>query len=62
MPLFRKVRLLAHPLHLKSKDIFEGGFRMVVVLDATDLTGGKREADFAEMVKGHLLRNFPQAA
>jgi glutamate dehydrogenase len=23
---------------------------------------GDREADFAEMVKGHLLRHFPQAA
>ncbi|HEY6006906.1 MAG TPA: NAD-glutamate dehydrogenase domain-containing protein, partial [Geobacteraceae bacterium] len=41
--LFREVYVLAHTQHLKNKDIYEGGSKMVVVLDASDLKD--READ-----------------
>lgn len=34
--LFREVFVLAHTQHLKNKDIYEGGSKMTVVLDAED--------------------------
>ncbi|MDF1535150.1 MAG: NAD-glutamate dehydrogenase [bacterium] len=36
--LFKEVYVLAHTQHLKNKDIYEGGSKMAVVLDAEDLT------------------------
>ena len=39
--LFREVFVLAHTQHLKNKDIYEGGSKMVIMLDATDLDGQK---------------------
>ena len=36
--LLREVYVLAHTQHLKNKDIYEGGSKMVVVLDVSDLT------------------------
>ncbi|MDW7712020.1 MAG: NAD-glutamate dehydrogenase [Deferrisomatales bacterium] len=35
--LFREVYVLAHTQHLKNKDIYEGGSKMVVVLDTSDV-------------------------
>ncbi len=35
--LFRENYVLAHTQHLKNKDIYEGGSKMVVVLDAADI-------------------------
>ncbi len=35
--IFRENYVLAHTQHLKNKDIYEGGSKMVVVLDAADL-------------------------
>jgi len=35
--LFREVYVLAHTQHLKNKDIFEGGSKMVVALDVSDV-------------------------
>lgn len=35
--LFRENYVLAHTQHLKNKDIYEGGSKMVVLLDAVDL-------------------------
>ncbi len=35
--LLREVYVLAHTQHLKNKDIYEGGSKMVVVLDVSDL-------------------------
>lgn len=35
--LFREVFVLAHTQHLKNKDIYEGGAKMTVILDAADL-------------------------
>jgi glutamate dehydrogenase len=35
--LFRENYVLAHTQHLKNKDIYEGGSKMVVLLDAADL-------------------------
>ncbi|MBN2124664.1 MAG: NAD-glutamate dehydrogenase [Deltaproteobacteria bacterium] len=35
--LFREVFVLAHTQHLKNKDIYEGGSKLTVVLDAVDL-------------------------
>jgi len=34
--LFREVYVLAHTQHLKNKDIYEGGSKMVVLLDCSD--------------------------
>ncbi|MHC1729702.1 MAG: NAD-glutamate dehydrogenase domain-containing protein [Syntrophobacteraceae bacterium] len=36
--LFREVFVLAHTQHLKNKDIYEGGAKLTVILDAVDLT------------------------
>jgi glutamate dehydrogenase len=36
--LFREVFVLAHTQHLKNKDIYEGGSKMTVILDAGDCT------------------------
>jgi glutamate dehydrogenase len=36
--LFREVFVLAHTQHLKNKDIYEGGSKMTVVLNAADCT------------------------
>ena len=36
--IFRENYVLAHTQHLKNKDIYEGGSKMVVALDAADLT------------------------
>ncbi|MFA7404632.1 MAG: NAD-glutamate dehydrogenase domain-containing protein [Pelobacteraceae bacterium] len=41
--LLREVYVLANTQHLKNKDIYEGGSKMVVVLDVSDL--GERERD-----------------
>ena len=35
--LFREVYVMAHTQHLKNKDIYEGGSKMVVVLDAANM-------------------------
>ncbi len=37
--LFREVYVLAHTQHLKNKDIYEGGSKMTIVMDACDLEG-----------------------
>ncbi|MFA7060190.1 MAG: NAD-glutamate dehydrogenase domain-containing protein [Pedobacter sp.] len=44
--LFREVYVLAHTQHLKNKDIYEGGSKMALVLDSSDLgqpPGGEAE-------------------
>jgi len=43
--IFRENFVLAHTQHLKNKDIYEGGSKMVVLLDASDLTNGEREME-----------------
>ena len=40
--LFREVYVLAHTQHLKNKDIYEGGSKMAVVLDAHGLADPQR--------------------
>lgn len=47
--LFREVFVLAHTQHLKNKDIYEGGSKMAVVLDAT-------EADSQEAVTQRIYK------
>jgi glutamate dehydrogenase len=42
--LFREVFVLAHTQHLKNKDIYEGGSKLTVVLDAAD-TNGEEEKE-----------------
>ncbi len=39
--LLREVYVLAHTQHLKNKDIYEGGSKMVVVLDASDIASDR---------------------
>jgi glutamate dehydrogenase len=41
--LFREVFVLAHTQHLKNKDIYEGGSKMVVVLNAEDCGSPEEE-------------------
>jgi glutamate dehydrogenase len=41
--LFRENFVLAHTQHFKNKDIYEGGSKLVVVLDAADLRSGDHE-------------------
>ena len=41
--LFRETYVLAHTQHLKNKDIYEGGSKMVTLFDATDLGRGEEE-------------------
>ena len=55
--LFREVFVLAHTQHLKNKDIYEGGSKMVVVLDASDL----EEADFVTQRMYKLQYGFINA-
>lgn len=43
--LFRECFVLAHTQHAKNKDIFEGGSKMVMLLDATDLRQVADRAD-----------------
>ncbi|MDZ4185653.1 MAG: NAD-glutamate dehydrogenase [Desulfuromonadales bacterium] len=40
--LFRENFVLAHTQHLKNKDIYEGGSKLVTLLNATDLTPKER--------------------
>jgi glutamate dehydrogenase len=47
--LFREVFVLAHTQHLKNKDIYEGGSKMTVVLDA-------EEADSPDAVSQRLYK------
>jgi len=47
--LFREVFVLAHTQHLKNKDIYEGGSKMTVVLDARD--AGSPEAATQRLYK-----------
>lgn len=49
--LFREVYVLANTQHLKNKDIYEGGSKMVVALDATDLRTEERELETWRLYK-----------
>jgi glutamate dehydrogenase len=50
--LFRENFVLAHTQHLKNKDIYEGGSKMVLVLDAADLMRGReRELEIWRLFK-----------
>jgi len=44
--IFRENFVLAHTQHLKNKDIYEGGSKLVLILDAADLQrGGEHEME-----------------
>ena len=49
--LLREVYVLANTQHLKNKDIYEGGSKMVVVLDASDLKSPERELETWRLYK-----------
>ncbi|MBK5275692.1 MAG: NAD-glutamate dehydrogenase [Desulfuromonadales bacterium] len=49
--LFREVYVLAHTQHLKNKDIYEGGSKLVLVLDASDLDQAGSEAENCRLYK-----------
>jgi glutamate dehydrogenase len=49
--LLREVYVLANTQHLKNKDIYEGGSKLVVVLDASDLKGADRELETWRLYK-----------
>jgi len=49
--LFREVYVLAHTQHLKNKDIYEGGSKMVLVMDASGLEQGGREHENSRLYK-----------
>ena len=49
--LFREVYVLASTQHLKNKDIYEGGSKLVLVLDASDLDQAGSEAENCRLYK-----------
>ncbi len=49
--LFRENFVLAHTQHLKNKDIYEGGSKLVVILDVSDLTAREREVETWRLYK-----------
>ena len=49
--LLREVYVLAHTQHFKNKDIYEGGSKMVVILDATDLDPAERDQETCRLYK-----------
>ncbi|TLM68115.1 MAG: amino acid dehydrogenase [Deltaproteobacteria bacterium] len=56
--LFRETFVLAHTQHAKNKDIFEGGSKMVVLLDATDIrrNGDRADEQAQETVRLYRLQ------
>uniref|UniRef100_A0A831UFM9 Amino acid dehydrogenase n=1 Tax=Geobacter metallireducens TaxID=28232 RepID=A0A831UFM9_GEOME len=49
--LFRENFVLAHTQHLKNKDIYEGGSKLVTLLDVSDLRRGERELETWRLYK-----------
>jgi len=49
--LFREVYVLAHTQHLKNKDIYEGGSKMALALDASDIRQAGGEAENCRLYK-----------
>ncbi|UFS72821.1 NAD-glutamate dehydrogenase [Geomonas sp. RF6] len=50
--IFRENFVLAHTQHLKNKDIYEGGSKLVLILDASDLKrSGEREMEYPRLYK-----------
>ncbi len=49
--LFREVYVLAHTQHLKNKDIYEGGSKMALVLNASDLAQAGVEDENCRLYK-----------
>jgi glutamate dehydrogenase len=49
--LFRENFVLAHTQHLKNKDIYEGGSKLVAILDVSDLTVQEREIETWRLYK-----------
>ena len=49
--IFRENFVLAHTQHLKNKDIYEGGSKLVVLLDVSDLTAQERELETWRLYK-----------
>jgi len=49
--LFREVYVLAHTQHLKNKDIYEGGSKMALVLDASRLEQAGSEEENCRLYK-----------
>lgn len=49
--LFREAYVLASTQHLKNKDIYEGGSKMVVMLDAADLSAAGDERETCRLYK-----------
>ncbi len=49
--LFREVYVLAHTQHLKNKDIYEGGSKLVLVMDAINGEQGSREHENNRLYK-----------
>lgn len=49
--LFRENFVLAHTQHLKNKDIYEGGSKLVTLLNVSDLTGQHRVVETWQLYK-----------
>lgn len=49
--IFREVYVLANTQHLKNKDIYEGGSKLAVVLDASDIKEAGGEAENCRLYK-----------
>ena len=70
-PLFRRVILSHLPRLLRDSPVYRRRIKnlppkylyaiLAAEIGSSLVYRGDREADFAEMVRGHLLRNFPPA-
>lgn len=49
--LFREAYVLAHTQHLKNTDIYEGGSKMVLVMDASDIEEADRKQETSRLYK-----------
>jgi glutamate dehydrogenase len=56
--LFREVFVLAHTQHLKNKDIYEGGSKMVIVIKAMDLQSDKAITQRLHMTQSCIADSF----
>jgi len=56
--LFRETYVLAHTQHLKNKDIYEGGSKLVAVLEADEGLDGGRLRQQLHFLQYGLLSGF----
>ncbi len=56
--LFREAFVLAHTQHLKNKDIYEGGSKMVVIVDASDIEAASHRTERLHKLQFGFINAF----